>query len=237
MDTPDVARIAERAREAATARARHGVHARGPLPAAALPRPGRGRRGGLGARSAGGLRTGAARRRAGRSGDRDRGPRRPSGRRDPAPRVGDRRDERVRHAGGGGLRRLLGPGRLQRPAPRRAEDPAAEDGELHALGRAAADRRAAALRARGRRAPAAAGRRHPLAAGGERPARVGARGVPRDRAWPPTSATRRRSGGGCRGPPGSIRASARSRASWAPGASARPSARTGRSAPCCATRR
>ena len=83
--------IAERAREAATARARHGVHARGALPAAALPGPGRGRRGGLGARPAGGLRTGAARRRARRPGDRDRGPRRPPGRRDPAPRVGDRR--------------------------------------------------------------------------------------------------------------------------------------------------
>ena len=53
LDTPDVAAIAERARDQRTARARHGVHARGALPAAALPRAGRGRRGGLGARPAG----------------------------------------------------------------------------------------------------------------------------------------------------------------------------------------
>ena len=107
------------------------------------------------------LRPGAAGRGARRPGDRDRPARRPPGRRDPAPRVADDVHERLRHAGRRGLRRLLGPGRLQRPAARRAADPAAEDRELHALGRAPADRRAAPLRARRRRAPAAAGRRHP----------------------------------------------------------------------------
>ena len=50
-------------------------------------------------------------------------------------------------------------GRLHRAAARRAADPRRQDRELHALGRAAADRGAALLRARGRRAPAAAGRR------------------------------------------------------------------------------
>ena len=71
---------------------------------------------------------------------------------------------------------------------------------------------------------------------GEGPAAVGPRGVPADRRRRPTSATPRRSGAGCRARAGSTRASARSRASWPPGASARPSARTGRSGRCCATR-
>ena len=44
-------------------------------------------------------------------------------------------------------------------------------------------------------------------------------------------------GGGCRASTGSTRGRARSRASWRPGASAPPSARTGRSARSCATRR
>ena len=39
-----------------------------------------------------------------------------------------------------GFAGLLGAGRLQRPAPRRAPDPAAEDGQLHALGRTTTDR-------------------------------------------------------------------------------------------------
>ena len=50
-----------------------------------------------------------------------------------------------------------------------------------------------------------------------RPARVGARGVPRGGAGRPTSATPRRCGGGCRGPPASIpreRAVARELGAW-----------------------
>ena len=71
---------------------------------------------------------------------------------------------------------------------------------------------------------------------GARPARVGARGVPGDRAGD----RRARSRGGVAaaaagGRPGS-RATAPSRASWPRGASARPSARTGRWEPSCATR-
>ena len=98
---------------------------------------------------------------------------------------------------------------------------AAQDGELHPLGRAAADRRAAALRARRRRAPArAAPTRSPRAwrraAGSSGRARSAARS-PR----PPTSATPTRSGGGCRASTGSTRATARWRASWRRGASAR----------------
>ena len=90
---------------------------------------------------------------------------------------------------------------------------------------------------RGRRAPAAAGRRDPEApalarAASNGRARSAARSPPRA-----TSATRRRSGAGCRAPAGWTRASARSRASWAPGASARRCARTARSARSSATRR
>ena len=54
-------------------------------------------------------------------------------------------------------------------------------------------------------------------AGAARPARVGARGVPRDRGGAPTSAIRRRCGGGCRGRPASTRATravARELAAW-----------------------
>ena len=178
----EVDRLAESAARARTARPRHGVHARGALQAPALPGPDRGRRARRGARPAGRqLRPDAAGRGARRPGDRDRPARRPPGCRDPATRVEDDVHERLRHAGRGGLRRLLGPGRLQRPAARRAADPAAQDRELHALGRAPADRRAGPLRARRRRAPAAAGRRHPGRLVDARPARVGARGVRRDR--------------------------------------------------------
>ena len=101
-----------------------------------------------------GLRPRAARRGARRPGGGDPRARRPPGRGDPAPGVEHDVHQRVRHAGRGRLRGLLRAGGLQRPAARRAADPAAQDGELHALGRAAADRRAAALRARRRRAPA-----------------------------------------------------------------------------------
>ena len=144
--------------------------------------------------------------------------------------------QRLRHPGRGGLRRLLGPGRLQRPAARRAADPAAEDGELHALGRAPADRGADPLRARRRRAPAAAGRRHPAPPGRARAAGVGARGVRGDRrghrrARPrrglaPAAARERAGPARARRRPGARRA----------GASAPPRTRTGPSARSCATR-
>ena len=100
------------------------------------------------------------------------------------------------------------------------QDPAAQDGELHALGRAAADRGAAALRAGRRRAPRALADEIARAARGARAARVGARGVPSRSPRPPTSATPRRCGGGCRGSPASTRATARWPASSRPGASA-----------------
>ena len=62
------------------------------------------------------------------------------------------------------------------------QDPAAEDGELHALGRAAADRGAArATRAATSSTCSPLADEIQRAAGGPRPARVGARGVPRDR--------------------------------------------------------
>ena len=128
-----------------------------------------------------GVRAGAARRRARRPGRRDRRPRRPPGRRDPAPAVGHDVHQRVRHAGRRRVRRLLGAGGLQRAPARRPADPAAEDGQLHPLGRAPAHRRAGALRPRRRGAPAAAGGRDRRAADREGAARVGARGVPRDR--------------------------------------------------------
>ena len=89
--------------------------------------------------------------------------------------------QRLRHPDRGRLRGLLRPGGLHRAAARRAADPAREVGLVHALGRAAADARAAALRPRGRRAPAPARRRAAAPAVRPRPARVGARGVPRDR--------------------------------------------------------
>ena len=101
------------------------------------------------------------------------------------------------------------------------QDPARQVGLVHALGRAAADARAAALRARGRRAPAAARRRAAAAADRARAAGVGARGVPWRSRRRPTSASPRRCGGGCRASPASTRASARWRASWRPGGSAR----------------
>ena len=88
--------------------------------------------------------------RAGRPDGRGRAARRPPGRGAAAPRVGDGRHQRLRHPGRRGVRRLLGAqAGLPRPAARRAADPAGEVGELHALGRAAADPRAArATRAR-----------------------------------------------------------------------------------------
>ena len=128
------------------------------------------------------VRPDAAGRGARRPGDRDRAARRPPGRGDPAARVEDDVHERLRHAGRRGLRRLLRAGRLQRPAARRAADPAAEDRELHALGRAAADRRAdLATRA----ATSSTCCRWPTTSSARlvdaRPARVGARGVRGDR--------------------------------------------------------
>ena len=183
MTQTEVDRLAESARRAGTARARHGVHARGALPAAALPGADRGRRARRGARPA----------------------RRQTF--DPTPLaevLADPAIEIVLHAGrqdvailrrewkttftnvfdtqvaagfagfsaqagyNGLLHDVL---RIRLP----------EDRELHALGRAPADRGADLLRARRRRAPDAAGRRHPGAPDRPRPARVGARGVRRDR--------------------------------------------------------
>ena len=182
LDQPDVATIAARATRGGTPRARHGVHAGGPVPAAAVPRADRRRGRRLGARPA---RWASTRRRS--------PPCSPTrtieivvhaGRQDVAILRREWRtdvtnvfDTQVA-AGFAGFSAQAGYNGLLHDV---AADPAAEDRELHALGRAAADRRAAALRARRRRAPAAAGRRHPRAAGAARPARVGARGVPRDR--------------------------------------------------------
>ena len=88
--------------------------------------------------------------------------RRPPGRGDPAPRVADRRSRtsstRRSPPGFAGFSAQAGYNGLLHDVLRIR---LAEDRELHALGRAAADRRAAALRARGRRAPAAARRRDP----------------------------------------------------------------------------
>ena len=82
----------------------------------------------------------------GRPGGRGRPARRPPGRRAAAPLLGHGRHQRLRHADRRRLRGLRRPGRLPRPAPRRAAHPAEEVGVLHALGPAPAHRRAAALR-------------------------------------------------------------------------------------------
>ena len=179
--TPHVSRSA-RARGRA-ARARHRVHARGPLPAAALPRAGRGRatRSPCSTRC-GGFDPGAAGRRARRP--RGRGRRctpaartwrscAASGR----PTFTNVFDTQVA-AGFAGFSAQAGYNGLLHDV---LKIRLAEDGELHALGRPAADRRAAALRARRRRAPAALPTRSASGSSDARPARVGARGVPRDR--------------------------------------------------------
>ena len=233
----DIARLAERAREEGRLD-RHGVHARGPLPAAALPRPGRCRRPRSWCSTA-------------------RRPTRPgaAGRvlADPGVEVvlhAGRQDVAILRrawnatfanvfdtqiaAGFAGFSAQAGYTGLLHDVLRIR---LAEVRELHPLGRPAADARAAALRARGRRAPAA---RWPTscsagwsrAGGSSGRARSAARSLRR-----PTSATPRRPGGGCRACPGSTRALGPSRASSPPGASARPRARTGRSARSCATRR
>ena len=144
----DVAATGRARRPRGALRDRHGVHARGPLPAAAVPRAGLRRRRDRGARPVRGLRPGAVRRGARRPRRPGRAARRPPGRGDHAPRVALRGHERVRHPGRGRVRGLRGAGRLHRAAARRAEDPRRQDGELHALGRAAADPGAAQLRAR-----------------------------------------------------------------------------------------
>ena len=70
-------------------------------------------------------------------------------------------DEHLRHADRGRVRRRQRAGRLRQPARRDPRRARRQDRQLHALGRAAADRRAAQLRRRGRRAPARAHRRAP----------------------------------------------------------------------------
>ena len=148
--------------------------------------------------------------------DRDRAPRRPPGRRDPAARVAAPTftnvfDTQVA-AGFAGFSAQAGYNGLLHDVLR---DPAAEDGQLHALGRAPADRRAARAT---RAATSSTCCRWPTTSSARlrdaRPARVGARGVPSRSPRRPTSATPRRSGGGCRASPASTRASARWRASW-----------------------
>ena len=87
-------------------------------------------------------------------------------------------NQRLRHPDRRRVRRRQRAGRVREPARLDPRPPRRQDRQLHALGRSAADRRAAQLRRRGRRPPARAGRRAAAAADRERPARVGARGVP-----------------------------------------------------------
>ena len=123
-------------------------------------------------------RSDAARRAAARSGDRDRPARRPTGRGDPAPGVEHRDQQHLRHPARRRVRRAQRAGRLREPARRDPRTPGRQDRELHALGRAPADRRAAQLRRRGRGAPARAHGRAAAAPARNGQARVGARGVP-----------------------------------------------------------
>ena len=99
-----------------------------------------------------------------RTGDRGRRPRRPPGRRAAAPLHRHRGDAHLRHPDRSRLRRPLGAGRVRHAAARGARRARPEDRELHALGPAAARRRAARLRPRGRPSPARAGRRARAAA-------------------------------------------------------------------------
>ena len=101
---------------------------------------------------------------------------------------------------------------------RRARHPARQDRELHALGRPAADRPSSSRYAREdveHLLPLADELQRRLSERGR--LGVGARGVPRDRRAPPTSAIPRRPGGGCRASPGldpRERAVARELAAW-----------------------
>ena len=108
-----------------------------------------------------------------------------------------------------GLRRRQRPGRLRQPARRDARPAGRQDRQLHALGRAAADRRAAQLRRRGRRAPARARRRAPAAADARAGGSSGRARSAAGSSRPPTSATPRPPGSAC---PASASSTPRSRA-------------------------
>ena len=169
--------------------------------------------------------------------DRGRAARRPPGRGDPAPRVADRAQQHLRHPDRRRLRRRQRPGRLRQPARLDARPAGRQDRQLHALGRPAADRRAAQLRGRGRRPSARARRRDPAPPAAQRAGWSGRARSAGGSSRPPTSATPRPPGSDCRASVSSTRGPGPSRASWPRGASAPPPSRTVRWARSSPTRR
>ena len=238
----EISQAAAAARASRPARNRHRVHVRGPLPSAAVPGPGGGRQPASRSKAPliyliDALSDVDVTPLAALLGDPECEVVLHAGRQDVAilrRAWGTDAQQHLRHPDRRRLQRRQRPGRLRQPARRDARTPGRQDRQLHALGRPAADRRAARLRGRGRRSPAPARRRDPAAsdrqrAGSTGRARSAAGSSPR-----PTSAIRTPPGNGCRASGSSTRARARSRASSPPGASGprrTPTARSARSSP------